>query len=168
MLTPPKLSFAGQVSCSQRYYNPEMNRKLLLAIVVNFILVVSIYSLFTLVNKKQEEVDETSRLRFLCFIGIHALLIVSMILVVNINDLYFYVLLGFVDCLLIVTTLYICEKRVSQIQADPHYAFNKFNGSSERQELTYLNIYFLVYMYSIIGLVTSGLFLFVTELLICY
>lgn len=91
-----------------------------------------------------------------------------MIIVVFTNDLYYYVLLGFVDCLIIVTTLFICEKIVTRIQSGPRYIYNKFNGSIERQELTYLNIYFLVYMYSIIGLITSGLFLIITEILICY
>lgn len=34
-----------------------MNRKALLAIIINVVLLVSIYSLFTIINRKEEEVD---------------------------------------------------------------------------------------------------------------
>lgn len=77
-------------------------------------------------------------------------------------------LLGFFSCLVIVVMFSFSEGKVFYMHKDPKYVFSRYIGVHEKEELTYLNMYFLIYMYTIIGLMTTILFLVTTEVLICY
>jgi hypothetical protein len=59
------------------------NRKVMVAVVVNLVVAVSSYELLGLLNLPQKELDITSKLRFLCFIGIHAMVFVTMIIIIK-------------------------------------------------------------------------------------
>lgn len=91
-----------------------------------------------------------------------------MLLLVKIERSYDMALWGFCNLAVITTALYICEMVVQGIQKSHRYDYTRFSYSNERLEVTYLNIYFLIYMYSLIGLIPGACFLVATEGLICW
>ena len=145
-----------------------MSKKIILALIVNFFLAISIYSLINLVTVHQSEIDVTSKLRFTYFIGLHSMLFISVFVMVRLSDIYSFVLLAFVNSLIASLGLIICEYEVSGIQKSPAYNYRRFTGKTQKLELTFLNVYFLVYMYAIIGLIISAVFLLATEAMICW
>lgn len=69
-------------------------------------------------------------------------------------------------CLISATVaFFICQQHVNIITSSSKYIFSHYTGHLEKLQLTYLNIYFLVYMYSLIGAIPSGIFLIATEIL---
>lgn len=82
-----------------------------------------------------------------------------MIVILKIDQLFDIVLSIFICLLIAVVALYICEINVQRITFSKTYRPDHYAQNLEKLELTYLNIYFLVYMYCLIGLIPSGLFL---------
>lgn len=85
-----------------------------------------------------------------------------MIVIMKIDQLFNIVLSIFICLFLIALSLYICEIKVQIITFSQYYHFDHYADHLETLELSYLNIYFLVYMYSLIGIIPSGLFLIST------
>jgi hypothetical protein len=139
-----------------------MNRKLIIAIIVNIIIILSLYTLIGLINLPHKELDVTSKLRFLCFIGIHAIVFISMIVMIRLQGIYNFVMLAFLNFFIIVISITICESLVRQLESSHRYNYKKNDGSSLSIELTYLNLYFLTYMYGIIGFILTGIYLIST------
>lgn len=140
-----------------------MNRKIILAIIVNLLLAVSAYCLVLLISRPAVENDETTKLRFTFLLAVHGLLFVMMIIVIRIEQVYYLIVAIFASLFIISLALYICEMNVQLIARSPQYQYSHYAYHLEKLELTYLNIYFLIYMYSLIGLIPSGLFLIATE-----
>lgn len=140
-----------------------MNRKIILAIIVNLLLVVSTNCLVLLISRPAVENDATTKLRLTFLVAVHALMFIMMIIIICIEQTYYLIVAIFASLFIISVSLYICEIKVQQIASSPQYQYTHYAYHLEKLELTYLNIYFLIYMYSLIGLIPSGLFLIATE-----
>jgi hypothetical protein len=121
-----------------------------------------------LITRAEEENDLTTRLRFIFLLAVHGLIFITMIVIIRIEQVYHLMVVIFILLLLVSVGLYICEVNVQLISYSKGYTYNHYANHLEKLELTYLNIYFLIYMYSLIGLIPSGLFLVSTEGLMCW
>lgn len=145
-----------------------MSRRLALAIIVNLLVLTSAGIVFRLVLRPQHQNDLTTRLRFTFLLGAHAVVFIQMLVLMKLEQLFDIILSIFVGLLAIALSLYICEINVEQIKLRPSYHYDHYSYDLQKLELVYLNVYFLVYMYSLIGLIPSGLFLLTTEGLMCW
>ena len=55
---------------------------------------------------------------------------------------------------------------VKHFTHNPSYTFKEKDASTERVQLAYINIYFILYSYVMVGFILSALFIVVTEILI--
>ena len=132
----------------------------------NLILAASTYLLIQLVSVSQQKLDDTSKVRFFCLLGVNLVLSISSLLFLKVKNLYGRILLCFGTCIFITISMSICEIIVKNIQANPAYNFAKNDKNHAHLELTFLTCYFITYMLAIIGSFISAIYLLVTELLI--
>jgi hypothetical protein len=123
---------------------------------------VSIFFLIHLVNLPPSQLDLTSKIRFLCFIGVHGVIFICTVVTANLDDLYHKVVVNFIACLTIVSGIATCECLIKHIETDPFYNYKKNDGPFEEWELTYLNLYFIAYIVSILCLIGTAIFLIAT------
>ena len=145
-----------------------MSRRLALTIIVNLLVLASAIILIRLIQRPQHENDLTTKLRFTFLLGVHVVVFIWMLVLMNLEQLFNIILSIFVCLFCIALSLYICEINVQQITFRPSYRYDHYAFNLQKLELIYLNIYFLIYMYSLIGLIPSGLFLLTTEGLMCW
>lgn len=62
-----------------------MNKKLIFVIVADFLLLFSGYNLVYLLRLPDDELDETSRVRFSCFLAAHVIVAISFIIMIKVR-----------------------------------------------------------------------------------
>ena len=105
-----------------------MNRKIILAIIVNFLLLVSTYCLHLLISRSDEENDQTTKLRFIFLLYVHILLFIEMIVLTRIDQTYYIILTVFICLLITSVSLYICEIHVYFITMDRNYTYTHYTN----------------------------------------
>jgi hypothetical protein len=145
-----------------------MNNKLVVALILNFVVLISTFTLIRLILIPGHHIDPPFRLRFIYFLGIHILIFCSIFIGATIEKIYNYFLLGIINCLTIAISFSICEQVVKPLEANAHYYYQAADATSERIQLTYIFLYYIVYTYAIIGTFICGIFIIATEALIRY
>jgi bacteriorhodopsin len=85
-----------------------------------------------LTNLPSSELDSTSKLRFICLIGVHGILILTTLAVAFcVQGLYKHATLQCATCLAIVLAISYCESVVHKIENDPFYNYRKNDRSYE-------------------------------------
>ena len=84
-------------------------------VTVNLILAASTYLLIQLVSVSQQKLDDTSKVRFFCLLGVNLVLSISSLLFLKVKNLYGRILLCFGTCIFITISMSICEIIVKNI-----------------------------------------------------
>ena len=133
---------------------------------ISIVLAISTYMLINLINIPEQQLDVTSKLRFLCFIGVNAIIFISTLVSTKLKTIYSLVVLFCCSCLIIAIAITGCEVVVKHIEDQGQYNYMKNDGTHKNEELTFLTLYFITYMTSIIGCVLSFLFIIATQILL--
>jgi uncharacterized membrane protein YhdT len=89
-----------------------------------------------------------------------------MIIFVFIRRIYKYVILIFINCLCIFTAITVIESIVKPMETHTNYTFRGLDRYFEASQLRFLDLYFIVYTYAMVGLIFSSLFILATEIMI--
>ena len=139
-----------------------MNNKLLICILLSLVILISAFTLIRLILIPGENIDPPFRLRYIYFLGLHFMFFVSFLISIKLSRIHQYFTLGFINCLVVVITISICEKVVEPLQTNAHYLYHASDALSERIQMTYIFLYYIVYAYSMIGGIICVIFLTAT------
>lgn len=65
-----------------------MRNIVIIAIIINLVLIISMYALYQLIKRPDQENDRTSKLRFEFMMGIHVVFFVAMIIQLKVERMY--------------------------------------------------------------------------------
>jgi uncharacterized protein YceK len=124
-------------------------------LIFDIVIIGSVYLLVSMVTLPHSKLDITSKLRFLCLIGVHGIILVWTIALVFIYKCYRRVIFHFAVCFIIVVAMSGCEIVIRKIEADPFYNYKKRAPGYDHLELMYLGCYFIVYVVAMLGLLAT-------------
>lgn len=108
-------------------------------------------------------------MRFRFLIGVHGLFLFALGGLFFLQDFQQYLLVAFLFFGSVTISFLVCESMVGGMpghkQDDDYLVFREDNFKRTREK-TYLSVYYLVYMYSIIGSIMLGLFLLIRFLVV--
>jgi hypothetical protein len=77
-----------------------MHKKTQIALSVNILIALNIYAIVVLADFSHPEVDAAFKPRFICLIIIHAIIFLSMLIMLLLNSTYSYMVLILINCLI--------------------------------------------------------------------
>ena len=135
-------------------------------VLIGIVLAISTYMLINLINIPEQQLDLTSKLRFFCLIGVNAIIFISALVSTKLQTIYSMVILFCCSCLIIAIAITGCQIVVKHIEDQRQYNYMKNDGTYKKEELTFLTLYFITYMTSIIGCILSFLSIIATQILL--
>ena len=140
-----------------------MQQNTIIALITNIILFASLFCLTYTLAHSDHPILPYNQGRFYALAAIHVIAIFMVVRLVMIKELYEYVVWAF-------QMSFIISLSFTVVEVFNLYSFGVYHSGKVNEmgigELTYLNLYFLMYMYSLITGFITGLFVLCTNIML--
>lgn len=136
-------------------------------------MLLSLFQISDLVINKQEDIPVHSLIRLKYLILAYALLLIMMAAFFFFEDFQTNVIVVFLFCLNVSIAFTLCQQVVGHIPPPPKsnnllIPQHKLSGYEKSVMKSYLSLFYLTYMYAVIGAIMLGIFLLIRFILIKY